>query len=209
MAIEKLPVNFKDDVIDTSFSDKRRYNLIANTDGTTSLEDVTTYTQIGSDFGAEQVNKTNATVNELIDKTSNINNTADAEKSVLYADTAGTAASAETSNYAETAGSAENSQRAERATLAEESNHANVANSAKNDFVLKNQEILTFSNNMCRIEDERITSDSLADVYFTSDSEGAAKEAVITVETYSGEVILTAIRTPQDVIRASIRIRVV
>lgn len=72
MAIEKLPVNFKDDVIDTSFSDKRRYNLIANTDGTTSLEDVTTYTQIGSDFGAEQVNKTNATVNELIDKTSNI-----------------------------------------------------------------------------------------------------------------------------------------
>lgn len=67
MAITKLPVNFKDDVIDTSVSDRRRYNLITNSDGTISLEDVTTYEQIGSNFGAIEVNKTNGTVNDLID----------------------------------------------------------------------------------------------------------------------------------------------
>ena len=47
---------------------KRRYNLIQNDDGTYSLEDVTEYTQTGSDFGAGQINATNQAVNESCDK---------------------------------------------------------------------------------------------------------------------------------------------
>lgn len=148
MAITKLPVNFKDDVIDTSFSDKRRYNIIDNTDGTKSLEDVTTYAQIGSDFGAEQVNQTNGKVNELID-------------------------------------------------------------AMPNEFLLLNQGALTFSNNTASITDERITANSLADVYFTSDTVLAAEKAVISVETYAGRVELTAERQPDGKIKASIFIKVV
>ena len=59
-------------MIDTSVSDKRRYNIIENEDGTKSLEDVTTYSQIGSNFGAEQVNQTNGAVNSLINGFSEI-----------------------------------------------------------------------------------------------------------------------------------------
>lgn len=155
MAITKLPVNFKDDVIDTSVSDKRRYNLIENSDGTTSLEDVTTYTQIGSDFGAEQINQTNRTVNSLIDGL------------------------------------------------------ANVEKAVESEFLLLNQGTLSFTNNIASIADERITANTLADVYFTSDTVLAAEKAVITVETYAGRVDLTAQRIPDGTIKASIIIKVV
>lgn len=148
MAITKLPVNFKDDVIDTSVSDKRRYNIIDNADGTKSLEDVTTYAQIGSDFGAEQVNQTNRKVNELID-------------------------------------------------------------AIPNEFLLLNQSVITFTNNIASISDDRITANSLADVYFTSDTVLAAEKAVISVETYAGRAELTAERQPDNEIKASIYIKVV
>lgn len=61
-----LPVNFKDDILDASMNGKRRYQLISNSDGTYSLEDVTEYTQKGSNFGAAQINATNTAVNESI-----------------------------------------------------------------------------------------------------------------------------------------------
>lgn len=155
MAITKLPTNFQDDVIDTSVSDKRRYNMITNSDGTTSLEDVTTYTQIGSDFGAEQVNQTNGTVNDLIDSVDK------------------------------------------------------VEKESGKTFDLRNQAVLTFVNKICSISDERITPDSLADVYFTSDTKLNAEKAVIDVETYAGRIELTAEREPEGEIKASIVIRVV
>lgn len=63
MAKSTLPVNFKDDVLASSMGGKRRYKLIHNSDGTVSLEDATTYTQVGSSFGAAQVNATNTAVN--------------------------------------------------------------------------------------------------------------------------------------------------
>ena len=148
MDIVKLPTSFKDDVIDTSVSDKRRYNIIDNPDGTKSLEDVTTYLQIGSNFGAEQVNQTNGKINELID-------------------------------------------------------------SIPNNFLLLNQGVLIFSNKIASIQDERITANSLADVYFTSDTLLAAEKAVIAVETYAGRVDLTAEREPDGEIKASIYIKVV
>ena len=67
MAIEKLPVDYVQDVIDTSVTNKRRYKMITNTDGTISLDDVTTYVLKGSEFGMDDANKTNGTVNEVID----------------------------------------------------------------------------------------------------------------------------------------------
>lgn len=68
MAKATLPINFKDDILNSSMGGKRRYNLIQNSDGTVSLEDVTTYTRMGSDFGAAQMNQTNQAVNQSCDK---------------------------------------------------------------------------------------------------------------------------------------------
>lgn len=68
MAKQTLPVNFKDDILSSSMGGKRKYRLIDNGDGTYSLEDVTEYTQTGSDFGAGQINATNQAVNESCDK---------------------------------------------------------------------------------------------------------------------------------------------
>ncbi len=67
MAKQTLPVNFKDDIMNASMQNKRKYRLINNTDGTVSLEDVTTYDQVGSNFGAGQINATNTAVNAAAD----------------------------------------------------------------------------------------------------------------------------------------------
>lgn len=69
-----LPVNFRDDVLASAMGGKRRYNIAQNTDGTYSLEDVTTYTQVGSNFGAAQMNATNQAVNDSADKSFIIDN---------------------------------------------------------------------------------------------------------------------------------------
>ena len=149
MTIEKLKTDFRDDILNTSISDKRQYNLIQNSNGTTSLEDVSTYDQIGDNYGSAEINKLNGTVNELIDAYKGIG------------------------------------------------------------FVLRNQALLVFSGNICSILDSRITADSLADVYFTEDTINNATKAAISVETYNGKVDLTAGRTPQGDIKASIIIKVV
>lgn len=67
MAKPVLPVDFQDDIMNADMGGKRRYRLINNTDGTVSFEDVTTYDQVGSNFGAGQINQTNAAVNESLD----------------------------------------------------------------------------------------------------------------------------------------------
>ncbi len=91
MAIERLRTDFKNDILTSGM---RRYNVIHNEDGTVSLEDVSVYAQMGDNYGAEEINLANESINGLIDKTSNINNTADEEKSVKYAKSAGEAKSA-------------------------------------------------------------------------------------------------------------------
>lgn len=149
MAIEKLPVDFKNDIINVAVNPTRRYNMTENPGGTISLEDVTQYLQIGTTYGAKEINKLNETVNELIDE------------------------------------------------------------SAKIDFVLTNQQVLNFISNVATIYDERITSDSLADVYFTSDTIDIAQAAAVEVETYNGYVTLTALRTPTGQIKATITIKAV
>lgn len=60
-----LKTNYKDDVLDTSVNEKRKFNMIQNSDGTVSFEDVTEYTQTGDSFGAADINATNAAVNDV------------------------------------------------------------------------------------------------------------------------------------------------
>ena len=60
-----LKTTYKDDVLNTSANDKRKYNMITNDDGTVSLEDVTEYSQVGDSFGAADINTTNKKVNEI------------------------------------------------------------------------------------------------------------------------------------------------
>lgn len=67
MAKANLPVNFKDDILKENMNGKRRFNMIQNSDGTVSFEDVTDYTQVGSTFGSAQINATNEAVNNAAD----------------------------------------------------------------------------------------------------------------------------------------------
>lgn len=154
MAINKLPVNFQDDIIDTSVTDKRRYNFIENSDGTKSLEDVTTYLQIGTDYGSKEINAQNQAINDLIDSNSN------------------------------------------------------VVKAVEKDFVLQKR-TLSFIGTTCNIEDSRITKDSLADVYFTSETIYAAEKADISVETVDGAVIISSSRVPEMDLVATIKVKVV
>lgn len=77
MAKQQLPTNFKDDVLGSQMGGKRRYRLINNEDGTISFEDVTEYSQTGSDFGSAQMNATNLAVNESADKNKIIDSISD------------------------------------------------------------------------------------------------------------------------------------
>lgn len=154
MAINKLPVNFQDDIIDTSVTDKRRYNFIENSDGTKSLEDVTTYLQIGTDYGSKEINAQNQAINDLIDSNSN------------------------------------------------------VVKAVEQDFVLQKR-TLSFIGTTCNIEDSRITKDSLADIYFTSETIYAAEKADISVETVDGAVIISSSRVPEMDLVATIKVKVV
>jgi len=63
-----LPTNYRDDVLDTSVNEKRRFTMIDNGDGTYSFDDETVYSVVGSDYGASDINATNRRVNSLNDK---------------------------------------------------------------------------------------------------------------------------------------------
>lgn len=67
MSKTTLATNFQDDELDSSMGGLRRYKEIQNSDGTVSFEDVTDYTQIGSTFGASQINAINKAVNNSFD----------------------------------------------------------------------------------------------------------------------------------------------
>lgn len=56
-----LKTNYKDDIISSGIL--RKYNMIHNSDGTVSFEDVTEYSQVGDTFGGADINATNAAVN--------------------------------------------------------------------------------------------------------------------------------------------------
>lgn len=59
-----LKTDYKNDIPKT---EKRKYRIINNDDGTVSFEDVTEYEQIGDTFGAGDINETNKAVNGKLD----------------------------------------------------------------------------------------------------------------------------------------------
>lgn len=68
-----LKTNYKDDVLDASKNEKRKFRMIQNDDGTVSFDDATEYTQQGDAFGAADINATNAKINEQSQSLTNIN----------------------------------------------------------------------------------------------------------------------------------------
>jgi hypothetical protein len=83
-----------------------------------------------------------------------------------------------------------------------------VAQHAADDIVIPYQQFV-FTNLQCQINNAAITEDSLADVFFASNSIDYASKAKISVETYNGYLVLTAINAPTGNIYGTIRVRVV
>ena len=77
MAKQVLPVNYQDDIVSESMNDRRRYNMIQNSDGTVSLVDATEYDLVGTNFGAGQINAITQAVNESADATKIVENAED------------------------------------------------------------------------------------------------------------------------------------
>lgn len=69
-----LKTNYVDDVLDTTKNQLRKYKQIQNDDGTVSFVDVTEYTQVGTSFGAKDINDTNAAINDVNGKLANYGN---------------------------------------------------------------------------------------------------------------------------------------
>lgn len=67
MAKRTLATDFKDDILAESMDGKRRYRLVENGDGTYCLEDASIYEQVGSIYGAKQVNEANEAINSSAD----------------------------------------------------------------------------------------------------------------------------------------------
>lgn len=67
-----LKTNYVDDVLDTTKNQLRKYQQIQNDDGTVSFVDVTEYTQVGTSFGAKDINDTNAAINDVNGKLTNV-----------------------------------------------------------------------------------------------------------------------------------------
>lgn len=78
-----LKTNYKDDVLDTSKNEKRKFRMIQNDDGTVSFDDATEYTQQGDAFGAADINATNAKINEQSQSLTNLKNPAKGTKGIL------------------------------------------------------------------------------------------------------------------------------
>lgn len=61
-----IPSGYVDDVLASNMNGKRQYQLIYNTNGTVSLEDVTVYTQEGSNFNAGILNSIIDNLNDVV-----------------------------------------------------------------------------------------------------------------------------------------------
>lgn len=82
-----------------------------------------------------------------------------------------------------------------------------VQDYVEKDYVIDKQ-VLVFEGNVCTIVDERVTADTLVDVYFTSETIDVAAKSNIYVDSYDGYIQLTAELTPTGNIEAIIRVRV-
>lgn len=273
----KLATNYKDDIINTNVNPHRRYRLteVSGQENVYEFEETTSFIQVGTDYGATDVNTANGTINDLIDEVdenattlsgilagttaigkARTADTATSATNATRATTAGSATSALSATRADTAGtatrasrvaSATNATRAGTADTASNALHATTADTASTattayradqlatarqingvlfngtqnititddtkvpldkDFILRDQTSLSFTNKVCRISDTRITSSSLADIYFTAQTIESAQQAQIELETFNGYLEIYATNTPSRTLVASIHVRV-
>lgn len=59
-----LSTDFKDDIL-ASQNSKRKYTQVNNSDGTVSFQDSTAYSQVGSPYGAKEVNEEREAINNV------------------------------------------------------------------------------------------------------------------------------------------------
>ena len=59
-----LSTDFKDDIL-ASQNSKRKYTQVNNFDGTVSFQDSTAYSQVGSSYGAKEVNEEREAINNI------------------------------------------------------------------------------------------------------------------------------------------------
>ena len=64
MAYTPLSTDFKDDIL-ASQNNKRKYTTVNNSDGTVSFQDSTAYSQIGSTYGAKEINEEREAINNI------------------------------------------------------------------------------------------------------------------------------------------------
>ena len=62
----------KDDVLDTSVNESRKYTMITNSDGTVSFIDVTSYSTNGSSFTMGSINVQNSAINDMDDDSTSL-----------------------------------------------------------------------------------------------------------------------------------------
>ncbi len=60
-----LKTDYKNNVVDLDTNESRKYQMTTNDDGTVSFKDVTVYSQVGNDFGADDINAVTQELNEL------------------------------------------------------------------------------------------------------------------------------------------------
>ena len=120
MAWTKLPTDYTDAI----WNGNRKYNMITNSDGTVSFEDVTEYTnKENSFFGATEANQMNAGMNELAENMESV------EESKEAAATSATNAAASATAAANSASAASSSQTAAASSASSASSSASTASS--------------------------------------------------------------------------------
>lgn len=214
MAINKLPTDFVDAV-----TSQRKYEVTDVGNSEALFDDVSEYSVYGSRFGAHEINTQHEAVNDTIDLSENTFSSINKLKTGVIipslVTSADSALSAETATNATVATSASSFSASpeingvifdgtEDITIEDDTKLA-IAES----FILASKQTLTFNNKVCTISDARITADSLAEVVFTADCIDNARNAIISVETVNGAVNITAGRTPQSTLTATIFIRVI
>jgi hypothetical protein len=71
--MSNLPTNYVDDVLNADVNTRRKYQMIQNSDGTVSFNDVTDYDTVGSSIGAAQINAQNTKINQNSSAISTLN----------------------------------------------------------------------------------------------------------------------------------------
>lgn len=202
MNINKLPTDYVDSVADVY-----KYKLTEKSANVYEVADKTEYTEVGSFWTAEDINTSNSVVNAINEEeTATQKRIADITSGALQ----------DSMIEAEETIDAPTFQKFKELIMLNEtpfdgSESVTVEDTDKvsnNDsFILAKNKSLSFSSGVCKITDARIKVDSLANVMFSKDSISEAYRCVVTVDTYDGYLEISAKRTPNVTLVASILIR--